>query len=181
MCLHKQRLDQSVQKTTMDAMNSHIAHDIASQTERQHAATFGVPITSGDISPKRYLKKGTSGSPYASPKTSPEKTVTKRDHTITKPPVPSKDEKPVYGLVSQKNYITANAVDNILSVPPRRVSQDVDYLRKADYGQVPAYLENVKRQIQAEYDLIRQVCLLIKIVHDSSRCGHVFQPLRTCQ
>ena len=42
----------------------------------------------------------------------------------------------MYGLVSQKNYITANAVDNILSVPPRRVSTDVDYLNKADYGKV---------------------------------------------
>ena len=32
-----------------------------------------------------------------------------------KPPVPKKDEKPIQGLVSDKNYIVANAVENILA------------------------------------------------------------------
>jgi hypothetical protein len=44
-----------------------------------------------------------------------------------KPDVPKKDEKPIMGLVSDKNYIVANAVENILagktasltSQPPR--------------------------------------------------------------
>jgi hypothetical protein len=30
-------------------------------------------------------------------------------------PVPKKDEKPIMGLVSDKNYIVANAVENILA------------------------------------------------------------------
>lgn len=30
-------------------------------------------------------------------------------------PVPKKDEKPIQGLVSDKNYIVANAVENILA------------------------------------------------------------------
>ena len=32
-----------------------------------------------------------------------------------KPAVPKKDEKPIFGLVSDKNFIVANAVENILA------------------------------------------------------------------
>jgi hypothetical protein len=32
-----------------------------------------------------------------------------------RPPVPKKDEKPIHGLVSDKNFIVANAVENILA------------------------------------------------------------------
>ena len=34
-----------------------------------------------------------------------------------KEPVPKKDEKPIHGLKSNKNFIVANAVENILSAP----------------------------------------------------------------
>ena len=30
-----------------------------------------------------------------------------------KPAIPGKDEKPIHGLVSDKNFIVANAVENI--------------------------------------------------------------------
>lgn len=35
--------------------------------------------------------------------------------TDRRAPVPKKDEKPIMGLVSDKNYIVANAVENILA------------------------------------------------------------------
>jgi hypothetical protein len=35
--------------------------------------------------------------------------------TERKAAVPKKDEKPIMGLVSDKNYIVANAVENILA------------------------------------------------------------------
>jgi len=31
--------------------------------------------------------------------------------------VPKKDEKPIMGLVSDKNFIVSNAVENILAAP----------------------------------------------------------------
>ena len=34
---------------------------------------------------------------------------------IPKPAVPKRDEKPIHGLVSDKNFIVANAVENILA------------------------------------------------------------------
>jgi hypothetical protein len=68
--------------------------------------------------------------------------------------VPRRDEKPVMGLVSQKNYITVNDVNNILAVPKNPVSTDVNYLQKQDYGRVPQYLSSVKEQIAEEYKTI---------------------------
>jgi hypothetical protein len=38
-----------------------------------------------------------------------------RDAEYKKPDVPKKDEKPIMGLISDKNYIVANAVENILA------------------------------------------------------------------
>jgi len=32
-----------------------------------------------------------------------------------RPPIPKKDEKPLMGLQSNKNYIVLNAIDNILA------------------------------------------------------------------
>mmetsp|Transcript_3205 Transcript_3205/g.6346 ORF Transcript_3205/g.6346 Transcript_3205/m.6346 type:complete len:290 (-) Transcript_3205:399-1268(-) len=122
--------------------------------EKQAAATFGQNVQP-DISPKNFLKSTRNS---LSPATSPKKpNVVKRDMTTAKPPVPSRDDKPVYGLVSHKNYLTANAVDNILAVPPPRPAGDVNYLEKEDYGKVPAYLGGVKQQIHDEYELIRRI------------------------
>lgn len=42
--------------------------------------------------------------------------VSKFDRNVTKKPaIPGKDEKPIHGLVSDKNFIVANAVENILA------------------------------------------------------------------
>mmetsp|Transcript_18354 Transcript_18354/g.44680 ORF Transcript_18354/g.44680 Transcript_18354/m.44680 type:complete len:302 (+) Transcript_18354:138-1043(+) len=131
--------------------------------EKQAAATIGFSVQ-GEISPKNYLRSsrnsgGDPNSPQHSPSRSPggKQGVVRRQLVNTKPPVPSRDEKPVFGLVSHKNYVTANAVDNILAVPPPRPAGEVSYLQKEDYGQVPAYLQGVKQQIQEEYDLIRRI------------------------
>lgn len=43
-------------------------------------------------------------------------TATKFNRDVErKPAVPKKDEKPIMGLVSDKNFIVANAVENILA------------------------------------------------------------------
>ena len=54
--------------------------------------------------------------------------------------VPKMDEKPIMGLVSDKNFIVSNAVENILAAPKLPVSTDKDYLKKKNYGKVPKYL-----------------------------------------
>jgi len=64
-------------------------------------------------------------------------------HDISKAPVhagskkqaiPRRDEKPIHGLVSDKNFIVANAVENILAAPKLPPTKDKDMLKKKTYG-----------------------------------------------
>lgn len=73
-----------------------------------------------------------------------------------RPAVPSRDDRPVMGLRSNKNFITANAVEAILQVPPATDLGLPNYLRKEDYGRVPTYLQQVREEIRRETDMIDQ-------------------------
>lgn len=75
----------------------------------------------------------------------------------SKPSVPRHGERPIMNLVSSKNFVTANAVENILAAPKKTTTEVKDYMNKADYGKTPAYLERIKRDIQEEYDYIAQL------------------------
>merc|ERR1719456_97213 len=70
---------------------------------------------------------------------------------------PARDEKPVMNLVTSKNFIVANAVETILAAPKKLPEGSKDYLGKDDYGKVPKYLQFIKKDIEAEYDYIRQL------------------------
>ena len=61
------------------------------------------------------------------------------------------------GLVSDKNYIVANAVENILAAPKVTGNQDQDYLKKKTYGKVPKYLKNIKNEIEDEYKYVQDL------------------------
>ena len=74
-----------------------------------------------------------------------------------KQPVPKRDEKPIHGLVSDKNFIVANAVENILAAPKLASQQDKDYLKKKSYGAVPKYLTKIRNEIEDEYNLVREM------------------------
>jgi len=80
-----------------------------------------------------------------------------RDTNERKPGVPTRVDKPVMGLVTSKNFITCNAVENILAVPKKTDVRQVSYMNKKGYGKVPAYLEKVKGEIQDEYNYIMQM------------------------
>ena len=55
-----------------------------------------------------------------------------------------------------KNFITANAVENILSVP-RQAAPATDWLKKPNFGTVPPYLRKIKQEISDEYEYIRSM------------------------
>ena len=74
-----------------------------------------------------------------------------------KAPIPAKDEKPIHGLVSDKNFIVANAVENILAAPKLPATKEKDMLKKKNYGQVPKYVTKIKNEIEDEYNLIREM------------------------
>ena len=71
--------------------------------------------------------------------------------------MPKRDEKPIHGLVSDKNFIVANAVENILAAPKLASQQDKDYLKKKSYGAVPKYLTKIRNEIEDEYNLVREM------------------------
>lgn len=73
----------------------------------------------------------------------------RRARVTTKPPVPKATERPLMGLTSTKNFIAANAIENILAKPPA-VRGDAPAVAKKDYGRVPDYLRTIKAQIAAE-------------------------------
>lgn len=72
----------------------------------------------------------------------------------TRPAVPTKEDKPVMGITSNKNFITANAVEAILMVPKSNGKPELNYLKKEDYGQVPEYLTHVKEEVRRENEMI---------------------------
>lgn len=72
-------------------------------------------------------------------------------------PVPKKDEKPIHGLVSDKNFIVANAVENILAAAKLPASKERDFLKKKTYGKTPNYMTKIKNEIEDEYNLVREM------------------------
>eukprot|EP00929_Paragymnodinium_shiwhaense_P020499 TRINITY_DN1364_c0_g1_i1.p2 TRINITY_DN1364_c0_g1~~TRINITY_DN1364_c0_g1_i1.p2 ORF type:complete len:284 (+),score=90.12 TRINITY_DN1364_c0_g1_i1:98-949(+) len=71
--------------------------------------------------------------------------------------VPPRDETPVMNQVTTKNFVVANAVETILAIPKKVSTGAKDYLSKEDFGKVPKYLAHVKKDIEAEYEYIRQL------------------------
>jgi len=102
---------------------------------------------------QNFRKKGT-GNPVLVPKADVPK-MTREG--AKKAAVPKRDEKPIQGLVSDKNFIVANAVENILAAPKLPGNKDKDYLKKKTYGKTPKYLTNIKNEIEDEYNLVREM------------------------
>jgi hypothetical protein len=71
--------------------------------------------------------------------------------------VPKINEKPIMGLVSDKNFIVSNAVENILAAPKLPGNSNRDFLKKKNYGKVPRYLQTIKKEIEDEYELVREM------------------------
>jgi len=119
---------------------------------KKATATMG-PLKVPPPEPHKYLKAYTR----EDNKLPEPRKFSYRDAGETKPAVPKREEKPVMGLVTSKNFITCNAVENILAVPKKTDVRQVSYMNKKGYGKVPAYLEKVKGEIQDEYNYIMQM------------------------
>merc|ERR1712238_439053 len=71
--------------------------------------------------------------------------------------VPLRGDKPIHGLVSDKNFIVANAIENILAAPKLPARQEQDMLKKKTYGRIPKYVTKIKAEIEDEYNLVREM------------------------
>lgn len=74
-----------------------------------------------------------------------------------KPAVPKRSDMPLHGLKSEKDFVTANAVDAILAVPRRRTQEEENWFAKPDFGKVPGYLDRVKKEIESEHEYIQSL------------------------
>jgi len=128
---------------------------------RKSHATLGMPPGSFHPDPTKILGKCSKQPKVASltsvRKSNPELLRPSVVRESRLPAVPRKEEKPIMNLVSSKNFVTANAVENILAAPKKVVQEVPDYLHKADYGKVPQYLTQIKNDIADEYDYIRRL------------------------
>jgi len=147
----------SVKNIAGELKERHLGH----QDYRKSHASLGLPPGSFQPDPTKILGKCSKTPKVASltsvKKSNPELLVPTHMKASMKPPVPKRDEKPIMNLVSSKNFVTANAVENILAAPKKVVQEVPDYLHKDDYGKVPAYLTQIKRDIEEEYDYIRRL------------------------
>jgi hypothetical protein len=119
--------------------------------------TFGKPLGSGKPDPGSFLRTQKAAAAAASRKAAASGTLGRSLTKSRMPPVPRMAERPVMGLQSTKNYVTANAVEAILAVPGHRArvtDQQPVYRTKVDYGKVPAYLGDVKQEIERENEMI---------------------------
>ena len=114
------------------------------------SAHFGKPKGTIQPSPDSFRKKGTGTMVLPEPSkftyTTPER----------KMPVPKKDDAPIHGLKTDKNFIVSNAVEIILKPAPKS-PEEPNPLNKKNYGKVPNYLQKVKNDIEEEYTTLRQL------------------------
>ena len=82
---------------------------------------------------------------------------TRTNEVPRKAAVPTRDDRPIYGLKTSKNYVTANAVENILQAPKRVPTTEVRYTAKEDYGAVPEYLKRIQQERQEEDEFIKHI------------------------
>jgi len=120
--------------------------------EKKEYSSFG-PQHSARPNPKAFLK-GTGH--LGKTKSSEVKKFVRPSLTKRKPSVPTRDDRPVMGLQTSKNFIVANAVENILAVPKQVETTEVNFMDKPDYGKVPEYLQQVKATIAEEERLLKQ-------------------------
>ncbi|XP_066540095.1 enkurin [Hoplias malabaricus] len=119
-------------------------------------------------SPEKYLLKHSK-----EPRLPEKKPFSYKDEGQPKKPhVPPQTDPPNVGAHTKKNFVTSNAVENILAVPrkPQPAYTDTKhgdkqllensglvpkYIKKKDYGQTPEYLQQMREEVrreQEEYD-----------------------------
>jgi hypothetical protein len=113
--------------------------------EKKDGSLFGPKHTPGEST--SFLKKGT-GEPFKKP-IAPREAFESR-----KPPVVKASDQPIVGVRTTRNFITANAVEAILTAPRVPQTLEPNYSRKEDFGKVPAYLTQVKEEIRRENEMI---------------------------
>ncbi|EAN79451.1 Calmodulin-binding, putative [Trypanosoma equiperdum] len=127
---------------------------------KKPTGTFGREASSS-VNPSKFLKKneGVGTASRGVPIVDATKFVkAEKDASKRKDDVPNRYDKPVMGVKTEKNYVVANAVENVLALPtkciPTPMNRAVD---RADFGKVPKYLKEVKADIEERHALVERL------------------------
>lgn len=123
--------------------------DAGPHPSKKATGTFG-KTAAESIDPKHFLKKHTAD--HASTQLGYTPAAFKRDHV--KPPVPSREDKPVMGLKTDKNFVVSNAVENILAVPKKQEKAETRHTDKSTYGKVPQYIDKRREELRTQHELV---------------------------
>ncbi len=102
--------------------------------------------------PKTFLRKGTRE--HRNEENIPSVEHHNQNKVCLKPQVPNRNDRPCLKTTTKKNYITSNAWEAIKGKPKKRKGEETRHMEREDYGKVPAYLANVKEEIQKEKELV---------------------------
>ncbi|CAM9902989.1 unnamed protein product [Heterosigma akashiwo] len=97
----------------------------AGRLKPKGTATFGLAQGKARPNPGTFLKKQEKRGTVAAAK-DVQVIPFKYEDKQKKPGIPSRDDKPVQGLQTTKNFITANAVETILQAPPFTPPESAD-------------------------------------------------------
>mmetsp|Transcript_47683 Transcript_47683/g.121671 ORF Transcript_47683/g.121671 Transcript_47683/m.121671 type:complete len:255 (-) Transcript_47683:127-891(-) len=123
--------------------------ELGVKTKKEHA-TFGRPNGTTMHTPTTFIRA------HEKEPVLPEPTKPTLGKSKSKPAVPKVTEKPVMGLTSNKNFVTANAVENILKKPQKVPIEEPRFTERKDFGKVPTYLKKVKAKVAQETEYVRQ-------------------------
>lgn len=130
------------------------------------SATFGPP-RDGKRKPKPDMYLKSKSKSFQLPK--PTKFNYPQNENERKPFLPKKDEQPIMGLTTNKNFIVCNAIQNILpqsqsdnksqskSKNNNKNNNNISSTKHAEFGKIPQYLTKVKEQINEEYKYIQEL------------------------
>lgn len=117
---------------------------------KRQQATMG-PARVARSAPSDFLRKSTGSISLPSP------SKFKYPDETKKPSVPRAADQPVHGLTTSKNFITSNAIENILAEPPKLKEYGSDqFLYKKEFGTVPSYLRRMKARHGAMMESLQQ-------------------------
>ncbi|KAG5493003.1 hypothetical protein JKF63_01584 [Porcisia hertigi] len=127
---------------------------------RKPVGSFGREVGS-TVNPENFLHKNEG--PLTASRGAPtvdNSKFKKSDHhqEKTKPDVPLRNERPVMGLRTEKNFVVANAVENTMAVPtkvtPAPQARATD---REDFGKVPQYITEIKGDLNARKQVLEDL------------------------
>lgn len=92
------------------------------------------------------------------------------------PPIPGRVDRPVMGLMSNKNFVSINAVEAILSRPANPSEPEL-WTQKKSYGRIPKYLAIAKDKLKQE-KLVVEDYLRRKEKEEVRKPTHLFTTFR---